>query len=73
MDIEANGSSHTDPIQQLKEEHRHYSEKLETLLQKPYLSEEDRLEEVRLKKLKLHTKDQIIARQNGRSGAYSLA
>lgn len=47
-------------INRLREEHRRYSQKLESLLSKPYLSEEERLEEVRLKKLKLHLKDRIF-------------
>lgn len=72
MDQEANGLPYSDPIQRLQEEHRRYAEKLETLLQKPYLSDEDRLEEVRLKKLKLHTKDQIMARRNGQTEAYRV-
>jgi hypothetical protein len=48
-------------IHRLEEEHRHYSEKLESLLHKQYLSEEEKLEEVRLKKLKLRVKDQMVA------------
>lgn len=47
-------------ITSLREEHRRYSQQLESLLSKPYLSEEERLEEVRLKKLKLHLKDRIF-------------
>jgi hypothetical protein len=34
---------------------------LEELLQKPYLSTEEQIEEVKLKKLKLHAKDLIFA------------
>ena len=42
----------------------HYSEKLENLVQKPYLSAEEEIEEVRLKKLKLSVKDQMTALRN---------
>jgi hypothetical protein len=52
-------------LEQLKAQHRHYSEQLEALIQKPYLSAEEQLEEVRLKKLKLHIKDMMAAHQNG--------
>lgn len=52
-------------LAQLAAQHRRYSEQLEALVQKPYLSVEEQLEEVRLKKLKLHVKDMIAARQNG--------
>jgi hypothetical protein len=53
MDIEANGSPDSEEIHQLEAQHRHYSEQLEVLIQKPYPSEQELLEEVRLKKLKL--------------------
>jgi hypothetical protein len=53
-----------DEIRRLEQEHRHYSEKLEALMQKPYLSEDEQIEEVRLKKLKLRIKDEIAARQS---------
>jgi hypothetical protein len=59
MVLEANGQSDSEAIRRLEEEHRHYSEKLEALLQKPWLSEDEQIEEVRLKKLKLHIKDQM--------------
>jgi hypothetical protein len=59
MDMEANGQPDSEAIRRLEEEHRHYSEKLEELLQKPWLSEDEQIEEVRLKKLKLHIKDQL--------------
>jgi hypothetical protein len=48
-------------IERLHAEHRRYAQRLEELLQKPYLSDDEQLEEVRLKKLKLHAKDLIYA------------
>jgi hypothetical protein len=48
-------------IQRLLTEHRRYSLRLEALMSKPYLSCEEQLEEVRLKKMKLHAKDLISA------------
>jgi hypothetical protein len=47
-------------IDRLHAEHRRYAQRLEELLQKPYLTEDELLEEVRLKKLKLHAKDLIF-------------
>ncbi len=73
MDVEVKDSPNSDEIRRLEEEHRHYSEKLETLVQKPYLSEDEKIEEVRLKKLKLYLKDQMMARRNPRAGAFNLA
>jgi hypothetical protein len=51
----------SEEIDRLHAEHRRYAQRLEDLLQKPYLSQEEQLEEVRLKKLKLHAKDKIFA------------
>lgn len=48
-------------IQRLLSEHQRYSLRLNELINKPYLSSEEQLEEVRLKKLKLHAKDLIAA------------
>ena len=48
-------------IDRLHSEHHRYAQRLEELLGKPYLSADAQLEEVRLKKLKLHAKDLIIA------------
>ncbi|MBV8114179.1 MAG: YdcH family protein [Silvibacterium sp.] len=69
MDMEANGSPDSE-IHHLEEQHRHYSEQLEALLQKPYPSEQEQLEEVRLKKLKLYVKDQLVARRSNHQSAY---
>jgi uncharacterized protein YdcH (DUF465 family) len=40
-------------------EHTQYKERLATLTEKRYLTEDEQLEEVRLKKLKLRLKDQM--------------
>jgi len=48
-------------INRLHAEHHRYAQRLEELLQKPYLTADEQLEEVRLKKLKLHAKDLIFA------------
>jgi uncharacterized protein YdcH (DUF465 family) len=46
-------------FRRLVQEHTQYSERLDSLTQKRYLSEDEKLEEVRLKKLKLRLKDQM--------------
>jgi uncharacterized protein YdcH (DUF465 family) len=46
-------------FRRLADEHTQYSQRLDSLIQKKYLSEEEKVEEVRLKKLKLHLKDQM--------------
>ncbi len=46
-------------IHRLQMEHGLYERRLDTLHERPYLTEPERLEEVRLKKLKLHLKDQM--------------
>ena len=46
-------------FRRLADEHSQYSQRLDSLIEKKYLSEEEKLEEVRLKKLKLHLKDQM--------------
>lgn len=49
-----------DEFQRLVQEHSQYSQRLESLTQKRYLTEDEKLEEVRLKKLKLRLKDQML-------------
>ena len=46
-------------IQQLAQEHSLYDRRLDTLRSKLFLTEPEKLEEVRLKKLKLSLKDEI--------------
>jgi hypothetical protein len=48
-----------DELQRLVQEHSQYSQRLESLTQKRYLTDDEKLEEVRLKKLKLRLKDQM--------------
>ena len=51
--------SSNENFRKLVEEHSQYSQRLEALVTKRFLSEEEKLEEVRLKKLKLRLKDQM--------------
>ena len=46
-------------FRKLAEEHSQYAQRLDALVTKKYLSEDEKLEEVRLKKLKLRLKDQM--------------
>lgn len=57
-------------FRRLAEEHHAYEERLNVLATRAYLTEEEQVEEVRLKKLKLHLKDQmeeIILQREGAS------
>ncbi|MBZ5563313.1 MAG: YdcH family protein [Acidobacteriia bacterium] len=45
--------------QRLREEHARLAIQLQQLASKPYLTEQEQIEEVRLKKLKLRAKDQM--------------
>jgi uncharacterized protein YdcH (DUF465 family) len=46
-------------FRKLAQEHTQYSQRLESLTQKRFLTDDEKLEEVRLKKLKLRLKDQM--------------
>jgi hypothetical protein len=72
MELEEKSLPDSEGIQELEARHRHYSEQLEVLVQKPYLSEDEQLEEIRLKKLKLYVKDQMVARRNGHPQGYAV-
>jgi uncharacterized protein YdcH (DUF465 family) len=45
--------------QRLAREHEKYDSELQRILKEPYLNSEDLLEEIKLKKLKLHCKDEM--------------
>jgi hypothetical protein len=47
-------------LRKLAFEHSQYAQRLDALAQKRYLSEEEKVEEVRLKKLKLKLKDEMV-------------
>ncbi len=49
----------SDEFRKLADEHTNYSQRLESLANKKYPSEEDKIEEIRLKKLKLRLKDEM--------------
>jgi uncharacterized protein len=50
-----------DEFRKLAQEHTQYEQRLASLTHKRYLTDDEKLEEVRLKKLKLRLKDQMQA------------
>ena len=54
----------SDEFRKLADEHSNYSQRIESLDSKKYLSEEEKIEEIRLKKLKLRLKDEMEAFQS---------
>ena len=46
-------------FRRLANEHTQHSQRLNSLIEKRYLSDDEKMEEVRLKKLKLRLKDQM--------------
>jgi uncharacterized protein YdcH (DUF465 family) len=59
MDIHEQLLASDETFRKLANEHALYSQRLDNLNSKRYLSEEEKLEEVRLKKLKLKLKDEM--------------
>ncbi len=62
-------------FRRLAQEHNRYSQRLESLIEKRYLSDEEKLEEVKIKKLKLRLKDemQMIEQEHRRSHETQVA
>lgn len=46
-------------FRRLAQEHNRYSQRLECLIEKRYLTDEEKLEEVKIKKVKLRLKDEM--------------
>lgn len=51
--------ANSEEYRRLREQHTHYACQLDQLAAKNFLTEDEKLEEVRLKKLKLKAKDQM--------------
>lgn len=62
-----------DEFRRLVQEHSQYSQRLENLIQKRFLSDDEKLEEVRLKKLKLRLKDQMEHLEREYRAQHSIA
>jgi hypothetical protein len=61
-------------FRRLAQEHAQHSLRLNSLIEKRYLSEEEKLEETRLKKMKLRLKDQMqMIEQEYRRGQIQVA
>jgi len=66
--------ANSDEFRKLAQEHKQYAQRLDSLIQKRYLNDDEKLEEVRLKKLKLRLKDQMeILEQQYRRQAHQVA
>ena len=59
QDLKQHLMATNDEFQRLATEHQNYKQKLQELAGKPYLTGQEQVEEVRMKKLKLHLKDQM--------------
>jgi uncharacterized protein YdcH (DUF465 family) len=61
-------------FRRLAQEHSQHSLRLDSLIEKRYLSEDEKLEETRLKKIKLRLKDQMqMIEQEYRRGQTQVA
>ncbi len=59
LDIKEHLLQSSEDFRKLVQKHHQYDEQLEKLVHKQHLSEQEKIEEVNLKKMKLHIKDQM--------------
>jgi uncharacterized protein YdcH (DUF465 family) len=59
QDLKQHMMATNDEFQRLATEHQQYKQRLQELAGKTYLTGQEQLEEVRMKKVKLHLKDQM--------------
>ncbi len=59
QDLKMHLMATSEEFRKLADEHHSYDEKLQQLATKPYLNEQEQVEEIRLKKLKLRLKDEM--------------
>jgi uncharacterized protein len=59
VDIKEHLLQSDEDFRRLAQKHHHYDEQLDKLVHKSHLTEEEKVEEVNLKKMKLHVKDQM--------------
>ncbi len=59
QDLKVHLMATNEEFKKLADAHHNYDEKLQQLASKPFLNEEEKIEEIRLKKLKLRLKDEM--------------
>lgn len=63
-ELKAHLMATNEEFRRLAAQHAEYNKQVDALEARPYLTESEKLEEIRLKKLKLRVKDQMIEMMN---------